>query len=110
MAADSASASFRNEGHAFSLKGSAKRLGAMRRAMLVQYRAMTSVRARNARTDTRLATIAVIRVLCYDGKSKAATTTKTTKTTPIIETRNPGFNDCLFTPERERERTRSHNF
>lgn len=63
MAADSTSVEFRNEGHAFSLKGSAKRLGAMRRAMLVQYRAMTSVRARNARTDTRLATIAVMSVL-----------------------------------------------
>lgn len=53
----------RDEGHAFSLMGSAKRLGAIRRAMLVQYRATTIVRARNARTDTMAATIAVIRVL-----------------------------------------------
>ncbi|KAI1180663.1 hypothetical protein F4777DRAFT_528843 [Nemania sp. FL0916] len=60
---DGSSAELRDEGHDFSLIGSAKRLGAMRRAMLVQYRAMTSVRARNPRTETMLGTIAVMRVV-----------------------------------------------
>jgi hypothetical protein len=61
--AESVEAECRDEGHAFSLMGSTKRLGAIRRAMLVQYRAITSVRARNPRTDTMLATMAVMRVL-----------------------------------------------
>lgn len=54
----------RDEGHDdFSLIGSAKRLGAMRRAMLDQYRARTMVMPRNPRTETMPATIAVMRVL-----------------------------------------------
>ncbi|KAI0458645.1 hypothetical protein F5B21DRAFT_500151 [Xylaria acuta] len=61
--AELVSAEFRDEGHDFSLIGSAKRLGAIRRAMLDQYRAMTIVMPRNARTETMLATIAVMRVL-----------------------------------------------
>ncbi|KAK5628280.1 hypothetical protein RRF57_003995 [Xylaria bambusicola] len=52
-----------DEGHDFSLMGSAKRLGAIRRAIFDQYRAKTRVRPRNASTATTLATIAVIRVV-----------------------------------------------
>lgn len=52
-----------DEGHAFSLSGSAKRLGAILRAILDQYRATTRVRPRKARTETTLATMAVIRVV-----------------------------------------------
>lgn len=60
--AESAS-KLRDEGHDFSLMGSTKRLGAIRRAMLVQYRAKTRTRPRKAKTATMLTTIAVIRVV-----------------------------------------------
>ncbi|RYC61892.1 hypothetical protein CHU98_g4330 [Xylaria longipes] len=61
--AESVSPELCDEGQDFSLMGSAKRLGAIRRAMLDQYRARTMVSPRNARTETMLATIAMMRVL-----------------------------------------------
>ncbi|KAI0969927.1 hypothetical protein F4678DRAFT_462735 [Xylaria arbuscula] len=64
---DESASEFRDdEGHGFSLIGSAKRLGATRRAILVQYRARTRMRPRTASTATMLATMAVMRVLSKD--------------------------------------------
>jgi hypothetical protein len=51
-----------DEGHDFSLIGSGKRFGAIRRTMLDQYSARTSMRARKPRTDKMVATIATTRV------------------------------------------------
>ncbi|TRX98271.1 hypothetical protein FHL15_000916 [Xylaria flabelliformis] len=45
--AESVSAELRDDGHDFSLTGSANRLGAIRRAMLVQYRASAMNRSSN---------------------------------------------------------------
>lgn len=53
----------RDEGHDFSLIGSGKRFGAIRRAIFVQYRARSSMRPRKPKTERMLATIAVMRVV-----------------------------------------------
>lgn len=53
----------RDEGHDFSLIGSGKRFGAIRRAMFVQYRARRRMMPRAPKTERMLATMAVMRVV-----------------------------------------------